>query len=187
MHADVHVFPLQLCHINNRIVSLAQRMSALEEHIEQLNCRMKDLEEKLEDNYLLLSRQAIDFHWWGHWSWFPDTFISPNCGELLCPIHICTWRVGVRVSTCERLSSPPRCISTYTHLTLCCQWSNEWSCTLHNQLWPSCLCETFCALFFTLFLVAIVCIHLLLQDMKILSLSNRCMCSQCFYTKFLFG
>ena len=37
--------------------SLAQRMSALEEHIEQLNCRMKDLEEKLEDNYLLLSRQ----------------------------------------------------------------------------------------------------------------------------------
>ena len=37
--------------------SLAQRMSALEEHIEQLNCRMRDLEEKLEDNYLLLSRQ----------------------------------------------------------------------------------------------------------------------------------
>ena len=32
-------------------------MSALEEHIEQLNDRMKDLEEKLEDNYLLLSRQ----------------------------------------------------------------------------------------------------------------------------------
>ena len=39
--------------------SLAQRMSALEEHIEQLNCRMKDLEEKLEDNYLLLSRQQL--------------------------------------------------------------------------------------------------------------------------------
>ena len=37
--------------------SLAQRMSALEERIEQLNCRMRDLEEKLEDNYLLLSRQ----------------------------------------------------------------------------------------------------------------------------------
>ena len=37
--------------------SLAQRMSALEEHIEQLNDRMRDLEEKLEDNYLLLSRQ----------------------------------------------------------------------------------------------------------------------------------
>jgi len=54
MHADVHVFLLQLCHINNRIVSLAQRMSALEEHIEQLNDRMKDLEEKLEDNNLLL-------------------------------------------------------------------------------------------------------------------------------------
>ena len=32
-------------------------MSALEERIEQLNCRMRDLEEKLEDNYLLLSRQ----------------------------------------------------------------------------------------------------------------------------------
>ena len=54
----MHVFSsMQLCHINNRIVSLAQRMLALEEHIEQLNCRMKDLEEKLEDNYLLLSRQ----------------------------------------------------------------------------------------------------------------------------------
>ena len=54
---QVHVFLLQLCRINNRIVSLAQRMSALEEHIEQLNCRMRKLEEKLEDNYLLLSRQ----------------------------------------------------------------------------------------------------------------------------------
>ena len=39
--------------------SLAQRMSALEEHIEQLNDHMKDLEEKLEDNYIsiLMSRQ----------------------------------------------------------------------------------------------------------------------------------
>ena len=53
----MHVFLLQLCRINNQIVSLAQRMSALEEHIEQLNDRMKDLEEKLEDNHLLLSRQ----------------------------------------------------------------------------------------------------------------------------------
>ena len=49
---------MQLCRINNRIVSLAQRMSALEEHNEQLNDRMRKLEEKLEDNYLLLlSRQ----------------------------------------------------------------------------------------------------------------------------------
>ena len=33
-------------------------MSALEEHIEQLNDRMQKLEEQLEENYLLLSRQS---------------------------------------------------------------------------------------------------------------------------------
>ena len=48
---------MQLCRINNQIVSLAQRMLALEEHIEQLDDRMRKLEEKLEDNYLLLNRQ----------------------------------------------------------------------------------------------------------------------------------
>ena len=44
--------PLQLCHINNSGVldceSFAQRMSALEEDIEQLNDRMRELEVKLE-------------------------------------------------------------------------------------------------------------------------------------------
>ena len=49
-----------LQHINQWALdceSLSQRMSALEEHIEQLNDHMRELEVKLEENYLLLSRQ----------------------------------------------------------------------------------------------------------------------------------
>ena len=48
-------FLLQPCHINNQRTldceSLAQRMSALEEHIEQLNDRMRELEVKLEGTH----------------------------------------------------------------------------------------------------------------------------------------
>ena len=55
------LFPLQLCILKSEWAldceSLAQRMSALEERIEQLNNRMRELEEKLEENYLLLSRR----------------------------------------------------------------------------------------------------------------------------------
>ena len=63
-------------------------------------------------------------HWrrYGHTSY---TFIPPPGGELLCYICVCAWRVGVWVSTCERLPSPPRCISTHTQLELCCQWQEK--------------------------------------------------------------
>ena len=77
--------------------SLAQRMSALEEHIEQLNDHMKDLEEKLEDNYIsiLMSRQQSTSTDEGNWFRLLNTFISRNCGELLCSIHFSAWQICV--------------------------------------------------------------------------------------------
>ena len=97
----MHVFfLLQVCHINKQWTldceSLAQKMSALEERIEQLNDRMGRLEEKLEENYLMLSRQSTSLT-------PPHPQIVENCcapsiflhGELVyeyphvsaCPLH----------------------------------------------------------------------------------------------------
>ena len=68
-------------------------------------------------SYYLLA--VCDLHWWRYWH---TSHTSPNCGELLCTICVCTWRVGVWVSTFECLPSPPRCDSTHTQLALCRQW-----------------------------------------------------------------
>ena len=90
---------------------------------------------------------TINFHWWRHWSWFPDTSIPPTGGELLCPICISVWRVGVWVSTFECLPSPPRCVSTHTQLALV---HNNKEMMMHLHIttsfvwhWFSCHCGTF--------------------------------------------
>ena len=90
-------FPLQPCHTNNKWTldceSLAQRMSALEEHIEQLNDRMRKLEVKLEGTHSDFSMAAT----------LPYPQLVENCcapsvflyGELVyeyphasaCPLH----------------------------------------------------------------------------------------------------
>ena len=111
-------FPLQPCHINNKWIldceSLAQRMSALEEHIEQLNDRMRALEVKLEENYLLLSRQQSTSTDEGT---DPDSLTPPypQLVENCCAPSIFLY--GELEYECPRLSAcpPHQDVSPHTH------------------------------------------------------------------------
>ena len=98
--------------------SLAQRMSALEEHNEQLNDRMKGLEEKLEDNYLLLSRPQSTSTHEGTGS---DclTSSSPETVENCCASSI--FLHGKFVYECPHVSACPlhQDVSPHTHNWYC--------------------------------------------------------------------
>ena len=137
-----------LQHINQWALdceSLSQRMSALEEHIEQLNDRMRELEVKLEENYLLLSRQQ---------STSTDEGTDPDCltppypqlVENCCAPSIFLY--GELEYECPRLSACPlHQDSTHTQLALVHN-NKKMMMHLHTTTsfvwhWFSCHCGTF--------------------------------------------